>query len=438
MAWAEDPGVMKRKAQNKLLAYRAARVDGMRKLAERIKGLTISSETYVKDFVAESDEINASLMAFLSGVREKGKPRYMEDGTCEVTVQVTLRKVIVTLRKLHERYYKGDKVKLTDFEKMLVTYEDKVLTEVGMGAPRSEKWEQEGSISSITEEQGLASIKHMSAAAKEFWLKYCTGQGRLMAVRAARVDGMRRLAERVKGVYVDSETTVTDFIAESDEINARTEAFISGAREVRMRYHEDELIVEVVMAVKLRTVYMSLKAWAERHYKGDKVKISNLEKMVVSAKDKIIEETGMGVPPERYLKNAPVEVVSVVRTAAKAPPWATRRIRAIGNAALDTTNENLAQAKLMAIRGAELDARRKLCEQINGLWITSNTSVVDFVTQNDEIGSSFMSFQQGGSVVKGSQKVLPDGTAEATVELDLQPLWNMVIHYQRTLKLTIK
>jgi len=204
MAWAEDPGVMKRKAQNKLLAYRAARVDGMRKLAERIKGLTISSETYVKDFVAESDEINASLMAFLSGVREKGKPRYMEDGTCEVTVQVTLRKVIVTLRKLHERYYKGDKVKLTDFEKMLVTYEDKVLTEVGMGAPRSEKWEQEGSISSITEEQGLASIKHMSAAAKEFWLKYCTGQGRLMAVRAARVDGMRRLAERVKGVYVDS------------------------------------------------------------------------------------------------------------------------------------------------------------------------------------------------------------------------------------------
>ena len=41
----------KRRAQNKLLAYRAARADAIRKLAERIQGLTITSETKVKDFV---------------------------------------------------------------------------------------------------------------------------------------------------------------------------------------------------------------------------------------------------------------------------------------------------------------------------------------------------------------------------------------------------
>jgi hypothetical protein len=49
-----------------------------------------------------------------------------------------------------------------------------------------------------------------------------------------------------------------------------------------------------------------------------------------------------------------------------------------------------------------------------------------------------LTFQQGGSVVKGSQKLLPDGTAEATVEIDPKPLWNMILYYQRKLSITIR
>ena len=136
----EDATSVKRKAQNKLLALRAARVDAIRKLAERIKGLMINSETSVRDFVTEYDEINSSLMAFLNGMREKGKPRYHEDGTCEVTVQITLRKTILNLQQSYKRYYKGDKVKIEDFQKMSITYKDTILTETGSGAPRSEEW----------------------------------------------------------------------------------------------------------------------------------------------------------------------------------------------------------------------------------------------------------------------------------------------------------
>jgi hypothetical protein len=258
-----------------------------------------------------------------------------------------------------------------------------------------------------------------------------------MAVRAARVEGMRRLAERIKGIYITSETMVRDFVAESDEIDVNTEAFIRGARETAIRYHESELIVEVQMSVKLRTVYASLKSWAERHYKGDKVNIQQLEKLTVAAKDKMIRETGMGVPPERYLKDAPAEVAAVMKTASQAPPWATLSEKAVGKAAIDQDNTNKAQAKLMAFRAAELDARRKLAEKINGLRITANTSVCDFVAQNDQISTSMLTYQQGGSVVKGSQKELPDGTVQVTVEIELKPLWDLIIYYQRTLKLKI-
>ena len=92
----------------------------------------------------------------------------------------------------------------------------------------------------------------------------------------------------------------------------------------------------------------------------------------------------------------------------------------------------------MAFRAAEIDARRKLAEQIQGLRITSNTSVADFVAQNDEIRTSMMAFQQGAHVLDHTRKVNPDGTAEATVEIDMKPLWNSILFYQRKLSIKIR
>ena len=423
---------LQKKAQNKLMAERAARADAMRKIAERIRGLHITSETLVKDFVAENDQIQTSMTAFLSGMKEIGKPKHLEDGTCEVVMEVPLETVIVTLKEWHDRYYKGNKYKGTDFEQMTVTNEIKMIREVGQGAQK----EEDETIP--CEPDGRFDASKIPAKAMAFWKAHVTGQGRLMAERAARVDGMRRLAERINGVMITSDTNVKDFVAESDQIDVNMETFLQGARQSGIRYHDDELIVEVDMEVTLRTVYASLKSWSDVHYKGDKVKASSFEELITTAKDTVIKETGMGVPPERYLKDVSVEMSQSMSLAAKVPDWAGMTKRAVGNAAVDTATENAAQAKLMAYRGAELDARRKLAEEINGLIIGSSTSVQDFVAQNDEIQTDMMAFQAGAHVVDGSQKLMEDGTAEVTVEQDLRPLWDMIMYYEKSLSLTIK
>ena len=214
-------------------------------------------------------------------------------------------------------------------------------------------------------------------------------------------------------------------------------AFIRGAREIGIRYHKDELIVEVEMKVTLRQLLVSLKSWGSEHYKGNKIKIKQFDKLIIKSKDKVIKETGSGVPPEKYLKDVSVEVIAVMNLATKAPAWATTTLTAVGNAALDTDNENTAQAKLMALRGAELDARRKLAEEIDGLMITSSTSVHDFIAADDQIDTAMLTFQQGVRVLDNTKNILEDGTAEITVEIDLKPLWNMILYYKRTLSVTI-
>lgn len=431
-AQAADPVNDAQKAQGKLLAQRAARADAIRKLAERIKGLKITSETNVRDFIAENDTIQTALNAFLTGMRET-KVRYMDDGTCEVTMEVTLETIVTTLKEIHNRYYKGDKFKNSDFAEMTQRSEFKVITETGSGVPRP-VYEPASDYVASSQESSGGSPAGLYGKSKAYWYANVTPQGRLLAVRAARADGMRKLVERIKGVQVDSETVVRDFVTEKDEINMISRAVLSGAREVAIRYHDDEPIVEVKMEVTLETVYATLKSLVDVHYKGDVAKIKNFQEYIERTETKVLSETGMGIPRIDTVKTDKQTISTLNDMQKNWPPL----IQEKGNAAIDTANENKAQAKLMAMRGAELDARRKLAERIDGLTITSKTTVHDFIAENDEIRTAMLTFQQGGYVIDGSQKTLDDGTVEVTVAIDPEPLWNIIIHYQKTTNMSVQ
>jgi len=428
----------KRKAQNRLLAMRAARADGIRKLAERIKGLKITAQTTVQDFVAESDTIQTALDARLVGMKEVSI-KYLEDDTCEVVMEIKLSQVIATLKSIHASHYKGNKIKVRDFQQMSTTNKITIIRETGSGVPRPRPELAQDPLVPPAAGASQATFSGASAAARKYWAQYCTARGRLMAERAARADAMRKLAERIKGLRITSTTTVQDFVTESDEIRTRVNTYIRGMKEVGRRYHKDELIVEVEMQIKLRQFYLSLKSWTSTHLKGNNVRVRQVEDAVVRSKDTAITETGMGIPNERYLKTAATATIrQTVAIASSAPGWATQTLRVTGNSAMDQNNANAAQAKLMAKRAAELDGRRKLAEKIGGLQITSNTTVANFIGRNDQIRTSMLTFQQGAGVVDNSFKVAADGTAEVIVELELTPLWNSILYYQRTLNLTIR
>ncbi|MCL7405046.1 MULTISPECIES: LPP20 family lipoprotein [Rhodobacterales] len=61
-----------------------------------------------------------------------------------------------------------------------------------------------------------------------------TNQRRLMALRAARLDAMRDLAEQVHGLHLTATTTVGDARVRSDTLTATVDGTIRGARTVRI------------------------------------------------------------------------------------------------------------------------------------------------------------------------------------------------------------
>lgn len=412
LAWSQD-GLSE---QQKLLARRAAEADAYRKLAETVYGLEVDSRTYVKDFVTESDEIRGDLDTFIKGIR-LGTPRYYEDGSCEVPAEVTVAKVIEALESTHKRHYKGDSIKSSDFQSITRHTEKSVINVIGMGAPRdAERFEQPAAMPAP---DNSPRPDLPAAPIPDVWKKVGP-QGRLMAIRAARMDAFRRLAERVKGLRLTSSTQVRDFVAESDVITAEMQADLVGAQETGVYLHPDELIAEVRLLLPTEQVITTIKKLHSRHYKGDDIKGSTIENVVRSVVKKDFEAVGQGVPPQKFMRQY------AERAGIDLPPWVSGAVEATGEG---TDGEiSTPQGKLKAARAAEMDARRKLAEQIAGLRISSETTVADFTATRDHIGG-LVDAVIVDAVVKDTR--FTGDSALVTVEVPAARVWSIIESEQR-------
>ena len=73
-----------------------------------------------------------------------------------------------------------------------------------------------------------------------------------------------------------------------------------------------------------------------------------------------------------------------------------------------------AQKRLMAIRSARMSAMRELAEQIHGVQVDSNTTVIDLMVQND----TFRAVVKG--VIRGAKTVRINPTGKDTYETVLE------------------
>jgi hypothetical protein len=397
--------------KNRLLAKRAAEADAYRNLAEAVYGLQINSRTYVHDFVAESDDIRTEVDTVVKGIR-LGDPIWYEDGSCEVPAEVTVAKVIDTLRSAHKRYYKGEAVKAADFETMAKRIDKRAIQAVGMGAPRPDL--PPDLPAGVAESLGPASTDAAKPPIPPIW-RNADPRARLMAIRAARVDALRKLAERIKGLRLTSRTQVRDFVAESDVITTELNAMLVGAEEVGTYLHHNDLIAEVTMRVATEKVVTTIRTLHSRHYEGDDLKGHDLEEIVKTVVKRDFEATGMGVPPAQYLRRGADD------SATTEPAWTSEVLEATGTAtdpAIDT-----AQGRLMAARAAELIAKRNLAETIAGLQAYKTKKIREVVAEYEDISAMVDAIVVDAEVVETR---FTDDTAIVKVALPGMRVWRVI------------
>jgi hypothetical protein len=423
--WALQEG------QQKLLAKRAAIVDGYRNLAERIKGLKIDASTYVRDFVAEADEINTALDTFIKGARVVGPARYFDDGSAEVTVEITLSELVQQLQRVYTTYKHRCHNHVYSFDQMVTFNRVKVIRETGRGAPRENPVVAEPVMAPEPEATYTA-----PTAGVPGW-ENVTARGRMMAERAAKVDAYRNMAERIKGLQITADTYVRDFVAESDQIATRVDTFIKGMKTVGPYRYLPDGICQVDVEVAIQTVVKELTTIRDwyvhhdpyHHWHRDLMKTTQFEEVLKFHPKKHIRVTGEGVPPEKYMRPSPQPqpVAAGPEPYVQVPEWASQVVRATGTG-LPPQGQVGTEAQLMAARAAEMDAKRNLAEMVYGVKIDSQTTVRDFVVQDDSIRTEVQTFLAGAQV--SEPRFLEDGSAEVEVQLSLNDLWERIKKYQ--------
>ena len=92
---------------------------------------------------------------------------------------------------------------------------------------------------------------------------FTRAQNRLMTMRGSKIDALRNLAERVYGVEINANNSVSNMVAQSDEIRAYVDAYLVGAKVVSQRELEDgtfETVVELALQQNFRQCVSSVEA----------------------------------------------------------------------------------------------------------------------------------------------------------------------------------
>ena len=98
--------------------------------------------------------------------------------------------------------------------------------------------------------------------------------------------------------------------------------------------------------------------------------------------------------------------------------WELGVVIATGYGAYDLNDKNIGRGRLMALRAAEIDAKRNLLETIEGVRIDSATIVKNFQTESDVIYSRMSGFIRGARR-HGDERYNSDGTVEVDVAVPL-------------------
>ncbi|MCS6923944.1 MAG: hypothetical protein NZM10_06145, partial [Fimbriimonadales bacterium] len=110
--------------------------------------------------------------------------------------------------------------------------------------------------------------------------------------------------------------------------------------------------------------------------------------------------------------------------------WSAGYIEAKGEGAFPADAQSRGQARLLAKRAAIADAQRNLLETLNGVRLTAETVVRNFIVESDVVQTRVQGYLQGAQVVKEQERGdiyevtmrLPlNGVAATAIEVAQQP-----------------
>ncbi len=382
-------------------ACEAARESAESQILHRLRDLRVSESATLGSLAGPAHPLWRELEAQVAALPDAGTPRTLPDGTCELTLELRLEVLAGPLAQALRRHDLAGRAQL---DRLAALNGQPIFRATGRGRPG-----------------GLQRSRELPP----LWQARCTEPGRRAAVQAARQDALRKLAAQLQALPLGEAGRVRDLMTNQPAVVAVVAAVaaqLALAREKGTLYHTDELIVDVVLELPLQPVLEAIRrAQPEGPARLDDAQIRH----ALAAAGPTLQATGSGVPPESSLRpTGPA-------TPLARPDWPAS-LSARGQASVQA-GPNPGQARLLALRQAEQQARESLAQQARALPVTPRTRLADLADRHAPLAADLATLIRQAPA---TQTTLEGNTAHATVQLDTARLWHVVEYWTKQLKLT--
>jgi len=362
-------------------------------LYRRLGRMQLTPDVHVEDFLAADPAVRASVCDAMRQSARILPPQRYSDGVVVVQVDLPIEDVTAHLGAACRDAYRGDRFKPDDFRKILL-YTDRLglwglgqsrgQTPVGLVAAGPVGWEEAGVF------------------------------GRLRARHQAVASAYRLLLQRIRGMSISASKTVGDFADSDARIAADLETFVrSHPIDGEARYLP-ERICEVTATVTVADLAAELKSLANAYGATGDYAPERFHTLASQAGQPVLTALGVAVaesPPAAEAAVAEEQVWTEV--VAADPPEAVRDEQ---------------QARLLTVKAAEAEARRRFRDKVEGSPVIEGTPLSAWMLKDAGARSDVELLLRNLRVVQ--MRKLKSGGAEITAELPVNRLTELLNVYR--------
>lgn len=373
----------------------AATRDAVSNLMDEVSRAFVTRNTTVADILRKAggyEELSKALQA----AQLLGGPRWVDDHTCQVELQISGPRVGQALMRIVSSNPKESPVSPGELSRALKNWEDRVFSATG----------------SATSAAPVARAKPRMGLARDPWANI-PKSAREQAIAAAKVDAANRSLASVSPVVLTPKSSVRDVLAVKGVGEGMQQWFVSQPT-TRVELLDD-LRAEVELAATPAQAFTELRTLSVKVVRND-LPLPADDQGWEAAKADFVKR--MATPVGRGVVPSENEVPDFTRRpmglagGARAPEWVSKRVEA--------TASGKSKNKLLSARAAEASAQEKLVQ-----------IVYDVQHDNQPLGKLAKADKRVAEAIRrgishariAKTEYLEDGGAKVTVYLDLADVW---------------
>jgi hypothetical protein len=372
----------------------AATADAIRALKRDIRAAAITPSLTVGDFAKQTDS-NDALDEAIERAQQIGGPRWIDDQTCQVKLEVDGARVARSLVSIAAVRPRVSPLPAAALEQRIANWKNRSFTATG---------------TSISADR----VPVIRPSDTNLRWSSITDDDRRLAVAAARQDAARKLIDSIRPIEYGPGKTFGDVVSREPVQKAVTD-WVASQPVTQLRY-DDNMEVELMVATPpdalLQTVMASAGATQGTTLPSDEQTLEALQRefsrRTTSAVGRAKVSHGDAAP------------TTAVATAAidlpdRAPEWVFHSLDAEGNA-------TAAKTRLLTQSAATGNATDLLRSRVNALNLTPDLTIGDAAKANPRIAAAVERAVLRARLYKVDYHA--DGSAMARMMLDPRDLWN--------------